>query len=97
MNIFCWTVGFKIKSKADARKLLNMKNESDFGHCETDFYWTDGERDYYISPGEQLVYQRFCSERGNPFSPYWQVLDPVETIWKTRKYINDQYFCRERW
>lgn len=97
MYLFCWQKGFKIRKKADAEKLLNMANESCFGHCDEDFYWHDDKCDYYISPKQKEVFARplFC--RGNIFNPYFQELDPVGTIWKTRKYINAQWFADERW
>lgn len=93
MNIFCWRYGFKIRKKADAEKLLNMASESDFGHCDSEFYWCDDKYDYCIYPKRKEVGFRSQRERGNIFSPYFIVENPVDTIWKTRKYINWQYFC----
>ena len=70
-----------------------MADESDFGHCQRDFYFHDEVHDYYINPQMHLVFSRpqFC--RGNMFDPYFQVLDPVDTIWRCRKYINAQHFA----
>ena len=92
MRLFCYRVGFKVRSKADAVKLLNMIDDPDFGRCEAELYWHDDHSDYYISPKHREVYERpiFC--RGNIFNPYVQEPDPIETIWKTRKYINAQIF-----
>lgn len=97
MRLFLYQADFKIRKKADAKKLLNMIDESDFGHAEQDFYWHDDEYDYYISPKRKEVYSRpiFC--RGNIFNPYCQELNSLETIWKTRKFINAQWFTREAW
>ena len=95
MLIFLWPYGFKIRSKADARKLLNMREESDFGYAEQEFYWHDDEYDYCIYPKRKTVARRPISCRGNIFNPYLVLKDPVEVIWKNRKYINAQRFCED--
>jgi len=88
---------FKIRSKKDAQAFFDMKKEGAVHATNGEYYWHDGEMDYYLAVKENYrkVFQRFMSERGNIFSPYWEVLDPVETIWKTRKYINAKWFSNE--
>lgn len=93
MNLFIWRAGFKIKSKADAEKFLNAHNESDFGHAESDIHWCDGEYDYWLEPKEKRVVVRSVEERGNIFALCFECVDPVETIYRTRKYINSQVFA----
>lgn len=95
MRLFMWTNGFKIKSKNDAERLLNATDSADFGHAESDVYWCDDKYDYCLYTADKEVGFRLKSERGNIFSAYLIVTDPVETIWKTRKYINSQIFSRE--
>lgn len=96
MRIFMYRKSFKIRSKADAEKLLNMGTDPDFGRCEQEFYWHDEKNDYYIDPKRCEVFSRplFC--RGNIFNPYCQEVNAVDTIWKTRKCINAQHFPAER-
>lgn len=73
-----------IRSKADATKFVNS-----FGG---EAYIAFGEMDYTIEKdknGKFIACARNVSERGNIFSPYWQVSnDPVEWVWKNRKMLN---------
>lgn len=92
MRLFMWPAFFKIRSKADAAKLLNMVNESDFGHAEAEFYWHDDDNDYCIYPKSKQVGQRPKFARGNIFFPYLILDNPVDVIWKNRKLINSQHF-----
>ena len=92
MRIFIWRSGFKIRSKKDAEHFLNCHDSSDFGHAEEDIYWCDEKNDYCLYPKYKRVGVRSQRERGNIFSPYLILENPVEVIWKTRKYINWQLF-----
>lgn len=89
--------GWKIRSKKDAEAFFKMEKGGVVNASDGEFYWCDDEKDYYLSVDgkKREVYQRYKSERGNIFSPYWQVLDPVETIWRTRKYINARWFTND--
>ena len=88
--VFIWPAFFKIKSKADAEKMLNMATN-------TELYWHDDQYDYYLMrfPDGPEVARRPLFERGNIFSPYLVLTDPVQAIWDTRKYINHQIFSDE--
>ena len=89
--------GWKIRSKKDAEAFFKMEKGGKVSASDGEFYWADDQFDYYLSVKgkSREVFRRFKSERGNIFSPYWQVLDPVETIWKTRKYINAKWFTND--
>lgn len=73
-----------IKSKADAEKFV--RSFSGEAYISTD------DTDYSIEKdknGKFIACARNVSERGNIFSPYWQVSnDPVEWVWKNRKMLN---------
>ena len=88
--VFIWPAFFKIKSKADAEKMLNMATN-------TELYWHDDQYDYYLMRVKDVpeVARRPLFERGNIFSPYLVLTDPVQAIWDTRKYINAQIFSRD--
>lgn len=93
MTVFMWPTGFKIKSKADARRFLEMA-------AEQPVYWHDDELDYRLEfsrEWEPQVATRPQGCRGNIFSPYVVEVDPVQTIWNTRKYINAQIFSDKGW
>lgn len=92
MIIFGYRHGFKIRSKKDAEQFLNCHNESDFCYAEQEVYWNDGKDDFCLYPDDKSVGYRSMSERGNIFSPYLILDNPVEVIWKNRKYINKQLF-----
>lgn len=92
MTLFCYPGGFKIKSKADARRFLEMA-------AEQPVYWHDDELDYclQLTHYEPDVATRPQGCRGNIFAPYVVEDDPVQTIWNTRKYINAQIFSDKEW
>ena len=98
-QIMMFKSDFKIKSKKDAEAFFKMEKGSIVQASNGEYYWCDGVFDYYLSvSGEHRgVYERNISERGDVFSPYFQVLDPVDVIWKTRKYINAKWFWKERY
>ena len=73
-----------IKSKADAEKFVNsFGGEAYLSTDDTDFTI---EKDKH---GRFIACARSVSERGNIFSPYFQVSkDPVDWCWKHRKMLN---------
>lgn len=104
MKVFCYRTDFRIKSKKDAEKFLNMATDPDFGKYDGDLYWSDGETDYCLDAKRASVSTRpvFC--RGDIFSPYFDEGRGdvkrnayIDTIWRTRKYINATWFAEERW
>lgn len=92
MYLFIYPASFKIRSKADAEKFLNAHDESGFGHAEQEIHWSDGQLDYWLDPIAKRVLSRHVSQRGNIFSPCFEEPEPVNIIWNTRKYINEQVF-----
>lgn len=97
MRLFMYKVGFKIRSKKDAEHFLSATDSYDFGRVEQEVYWHDDVYDYCLYPKSKEVGERPIWARGNIFHPYLIETDPVETIWKTRKYINAQLFTEEGW
>lgn len=96
MTIFCYPADFRIRSKKDAEKLLNAANDPDFGHFKGALYWNDGETDYCLDASRASVSTRPVAWRGDIFAPYFdEGKGYIETIWKTRKFINAQWFCEE--
>ena len=97
MGLMMCDYGFKIKSKADAKAFFEMKKHSKVSASDGEFYWSDGKEDYYLEVRKDYrgVYSRPCWARGDIFFPYCQELDPLDVIWKTRKYINAKWFTRE--
>ena len=98
MGMIVFKGDFKIKSKKDAEAFFKMEKNSVVNASDGEYYWSDGVKDYYldVNGDSREVYERLVTERGNIFSPYWQVLDPVDVIWKTRKFINNKWFWKER-
>ncbi len=97
MTIFMYPSDFKIKSKADASRFLNMRDEKGFGASSGEVYWCDDTYDYCLYIEDANVGHRLKSERGNIFSPYF--VDPKEslsTIWRTRKHINAKWFTDDK-
>lgn len=88
---------FKIRSKKDAQAFFDMKKDGPVNATDGEFYWNTTTTDYYLSVNGNTrnVYSRPMFARGDIFFPYCQVTDPVEAIWKTRKYINRKWFNRE--
>ena len=98
VQIFGHVVGFKIRSKKDAEHFLHMKDSGDFCHYKGELYWTDGETDYCLDASRESVSTRPVAWRGNIFNPYFdEGKGYVDLIWKTRKYINAQWFTKEEW
>lgn len=95
-SIMMSNYGFKIKSKADAQAFFDMKKGGAVSASDGEFYWNTTTTDYYLAVkgDKRSVFSRPMFERGNIFAPYVQVLDPVETIWKTRKWINAKWFTK---
>lgn len=94
MTVFSWrsTSGFKIKSHADAREAAQILGESP----GTSHYFSDDTNDYQIS--DRRILKRPQRERGNIFSPYWEIAklpDDWETVWKMRKTLNREFFTDE--
>lgn len=79
-----------IRCKKDAEKFLNS--------FRGEIYITVPGNDMCIyRRGDQTdVSIRPLRERGNIFSPYLVLDDPVEAIYKNRKYVNDQ-LMRDRY
>ena len=92
MRLFISKAGFKIRTKADAEKFLNAGTDPDFGRVEEEIYWSDDTKDYCLYPVMKEVGFRSQRERGNIFAPYIIVDNPVDVIWKTRKWLNWQLF-----
>ena len=92
MTIKMHPYGFKIRSKKDAERFLHQIEDSGFYSGSGEWYWHSHTQDYCLNVKARRVCSRPMSERGNIFSPYLQVLDAVNTIWVTRKYINQQLF-----
>ena len=94
MSIIYYPAGFKIKSRADAHKCVEI-----FRKATGDHYFNDGVFDYYTD--KDGIYERSMTERGNIFSPYFEIvklnntLDAINTVWKLRKAINHCIFTSE--
>lgn len=97
MSIWGYVGNFKIKSKKDAERFLNMFADDGF-ICGKDtlLYWSDGEEDYCLTAASASVATRPVAERGNIFSPYFdEGKGYIDLIWKTRKHINKRFFSKE--
>lgn len=97
-KLFGYTGNFKIRSKADAEKFLNMASDPDFMKYDGALYWSDGKDDYCLDAASARVSTRPVAWRGNIFNPYFDDgKGYVDLIWKTRKHINAKWFTPERW
>lgn len=89
--IFSCPAKFKIRSLKDAEAFMAMRERA-----SGDIYWSDEKRDYYlgICNDKVCVCWRWKTERDDIFSPYVAVKDKsaVQTVYRTRKYINKRYF-----
>jgi len=92
MEIAIYPSQFKIRSKNDAKRFLYMVEERGFGKSSGEIYWFDDRNDYCLYVNRQEVGSRPQFARGNIFFPYLIETDPVEIIWKTRRWINAQKF-----
>lgn len=96
MTIFGYRGDFKIRTKSDAKAFLQMATRRDiFCAVPDELYWNDGKTDYCLDTKDETVSERSVTERGNIFSPYFCDNDEheaVNTIYKTRKYINARWF-----
>ena len=83
MTIACYRP-ITIKTKKDVEEFLN----SFTGMTYLDF----PEYDVCIEGHKDgtLVSYRMKSERGNVFSPYIQLMNPIDVIYKNRKYVNEK-------
>lgn len=100
MVVFCYRSDFKIRSKKDAEKFLDMVDSPDFGKYSGELYWSDGEADYCLNAKAKSVSSRPVAWRGNIFNPYLcegKRDAYIETIWRTRNHINAKWFTEERW
>lgn len=100
MKVFCYRSDFRIKTKKDAERFLNMASDPDFAKFNGELYWSDGETDYCLDAKSASVSERPVSCRGEIFSPYFddgKKESYINTIWRTRKYINAKWFTEERW
>ena len=85
----CYPNNFKIRSKADVEKAVS--------------YMTSGMEHWFIinevfaicidkkKDGSYVVLYK-SGDLYDIFNPTVQILDPVGTIWKHRKFINESYF-----
>lgn len=97
-KIFCYCADFRIRSKKDAEKFLNMATDKDFGKYDGALYWSDGKDDYCLDAASASVSTRPVAWRGNIFNPYFdEGKGYVDLIWKTRKHINATWFNKEAW
>ena len=93
MRIACYRP-ITIKKKEDAEEFVNS--------FTGEAYILTDDMDYTIEKdknGKFIACARNVSERGNVFSPYWQVSsDPAEWVWKNRKMLNHWMNAEdERW
>ena len=97
MALMSYSGDFKIRSKKDAQAFLEMRKDGPVHATNGEYYWMDADNDYYLAVrGESRnVYSRPRWARGDIFFPYCQEINPLETIWATRKYINRKWFNRE--
>ena len=93
MEIAIWPVTFKIRTKSDASRFLDMVDERGFGKGDGEIYWYDDRNDYCLYVKRKQVGSRPQFARGNIFFPYLIDDNPLEIIWKKRKYINQQLFA----